>query len=360
MNSPVNERCRLYDQDTDGSIDAGPDLSKVDSPKDRSVGIKWNRRANLALAALALTATAATIKFVSGRINQSGTTKSMPMINVGFLPPTLPPSIEHEIYNVGQVYNEIINRHDHTYVGYDGSGIQITPTLILTAGHIVLSGETKPLVNYPSQCSNLTFNNLSTGGALTYLESGSYKYGDNTIKPDIAMIFAPYQSGESGVGLSQVIRHSVSNIPIANNAPTHGQPLYFVNYEPTAQKVFRSPYNTRQRYIYPAIYGGIYYDSTANGEYVVLTGMKSYGQVKDTNSRPGASGGAVFNAAGQLIGLSVMGGSPIEAVSYSHSSESNASTPVDVQLGVSYIQPVNKGLIKELHKELHPYSVSCF
>ena len=100
--------------------------------------------------------------------------------------------------------------------------------------------------------------------------------------------------------------------------PRLGEEIFFVNFQPTPQGLFRnaSQYGETALNYYignfdnpsltmPAIIGGIAIGQDANGDLEVADGLRSYDPLGDNALIPGASGGAAFNSLGQLIGISV-------------------------------------------------------
>lgn len=103
-------------------------------------------------------------------------------------------------------------------------------------------------------------------------------------------------------------KYDESLLPKPKDVPRVGEDVYLVNYQPINERL-RDPFSRNPSLRSPAIYGGLVLGmSRYGGDYVVATGYKSYGAVRDATTRGGASGGPVYNSEGKLIGLSVAGG----------------------------------------------------
>ena len=146
-----------------------------------------------------------------------------------------------------------------------------------------------------------------------------------------------------------------SKLPVPNlgSTPNPGDSLYLVNYEPDGNSIDRNPnasanpVSQAQIHSLPAIYSAVYLTS-AGGKYIIATGIKSYGKgVPDTMSRPGASGGPVFNASGQLVGIIVS----IQTDKYTSQNLSalynvnNSDFGGSRQLQIEEVQPITQSLI---------------
>jgi hypothetical protein len=181
------------------------------------------------------------------------------------------------------------------------SGVKISSNMVLSAGHEFLnSGTIMDASN--TYCRDLSI--FSTG------DKSSEDSTDNNIVatysktittiPDISIINTSADS-------------NLKKLPTADlgSQPNVGDRIYFDNFEPTSSLVDRNPNSSQNNstqsksYTLPAIYKGIVINNSG-AQYTVVTGLASYGEgIPDDMSRPGASGGPVFNSSGQLIGMVV-------------------------------------------------------
>jgi hypothetical protein len=284
-------------------------------------------------------------------------------INLAALPAQLPAGIKRYIRNVGLVSNYFANRlllqeqdngdknvYPYAARAYSGSGVLLNSRYVLTAGHMFLSGTNKPLINAATECEDLTFSydiGRQELQSVVASESGSYKYNDSTSLPDAGLL-------DLGPNVYQG-NAALPAIEISKQTLYAGEPLFFVNYEPTASGKYRDPINPAGSYTKPAIYGGFYIGKDQNGEdYDVLLGVKSYGAVKDVFSRPGASGGPVFNSEGQLVGIDVQGYDS-EPGTDEYEQDWNVQLQHDnphQKLETEIIQPITPSIIKGLETNL--------
>lgn len=245
-------------------------------------------------------------------------------------------------------------------VGYtvnQASGVRYDNDTVITAGHVVSDEHTHKLLPLQKNCENL---DAYAPGGNHGLEAAHDKvaaiYDDTT---DVAA----FTLGNTLNGMPQIN----DTLDVATTPPKVGDVVYFVNYEPTGDHKMRSPTADTEAYRQPAIYGGVVMRSTVGDPTIeVLTGLKSYGVVPDTNSRPGASGGAVFevvNGKAEYLGAVANG-----------TLQGTAATPDDVAsiigtkpmgtpqggLGLTGVQLVTPDTITALENQLHIASSCSF
>lgn len=203
---------------------------------------------------------------------------------------------------ISQVVNSAV---DLEYKGASGnqieqsSGVKIAPNLTLSAGHEFLANGLIEVSQSDGYCRPLSI--YSTG------EVNDEKSTDNSIVATFSKT-VPGLADVSLINTSTDAQFDKLPIPEIGPTPGLGSQLYFVNYEPAANLVARNPNpnaggESSFSYSKPAVYSGVILDS-AGQYYLAATGIKSYGQgMPDDISRPGASGGPVFNQSGQLVGI---------------------------------------------------------
>jgi S1-C subfamily serine protease len=229
--------------------------------------------------------------------------------------------------------------------GIVASGVVLNDQQILTAGHTVADGGRIMC----SQTRVLAPGVLSDAGASSdQVIQASARYGKGT---DLAVLTV--QAGDNF--------RKLPDIKLGRQAPQKGDTVYFINFQPTADGVLRSPAaigatDPAHDYSKPVIFAGTYLGQSEDGP-VIATGYgKSYGRgAPDIMVRKGASGGAVLNGQGELVGLSVSS----QSLSADRSSawiahEYGVRMPQqDYQL--AYIQTVSKSVASYLQKS----TVSC-
>jgi len=259
------------------------------------------------------------------------------------LPAQLPAAITRELGSVA--FLEFPEEPEY------GSAVQIlqlgNESLYLSAGHPITNGDNTPkpgsreiggiqlqTVNnsptYNAQVGSSVLYQIGTTVIPTAI-SASYIENDTGATPDIALLEAPTCPDD---------RPKQKLPEIARTRAPIGSYVFFVNYEPVTNKFFRDPsqINTLPKlkndvYAQPAIYGGIVTGYQSNGDYIVRDGLKNYGAIYQTVSRPGASGGATLNDAGDLIGVSI-------------ETSTRGGNPYTI------VQLVTQGLVQRLKREL--------
>jgi FlaG/FlaF family flagellin (archaellin) len=306
-------------------------------------------------------------------------------IDLGTLPATLPPSVTREISSVMAMsfsYYKVIQKlgqgatEGEMVSGSEASGVRIAKDTYLSAGHFVRNDNNTPITGI-SYCGDVTvegpsdvstsLEGIGTGtktrsmyGTDLYADrlTGSFVKDNIPVTPDISIVHAPDQE------------HSLPNQEypaLATASPKVGQDVYFVNYEPTAKGVFRSPSESDLQTLnnddgvpsskleHPAIYGGVVTQIESDGDLDVADGFKSYGVIDDAESRPGASGGPVFNQDGQLVGLSDDASDetkPISAEDFVEPYESVTGISPNTPLDLTVVQPVDERLLTSLKQRL--------
>lgn len=271
------------------------------------------------------------------------------------LPATLPPAVQRGAASAVKVrYNYDLS------IGGEGSGVKIGPDLVLTAGHVVLSGNPH---NQLECAGSYTLNKYTT----------SRDWADQVINRK-----AIDNSSNDSVGQDMAVLRvkrdaAFDRLPtarIAANQPTKGETVFFVNYEVAGprSRIDRYPRAgladpialITGAYDYPAEYAGTI--TGYQGPYLtVATSEAGYGPQagKETKSRDGGSGGPVFNEAGTLIGEMV-------ASYYNSESVSEISSEQGVKLQsepspmrqITIVQPITKALLQPLLAGL-PKSPAC-
>jgi hypothetical protein len=223
--------------------------------------------------------------------------------------------------------------------GVVASGVILNDRQILTAGHTVEDGGRIMC----SQTQVVAAGMLSDAAASKdQVIQASARYGKDT---DLAVLTVQGGGNFSKLPNIQLSRHT----------------LYFINFEPTADGTLRSPAvqsnaDAAHDYSKPAIFAGTYLGRTNDGMEIATGYGKSYGRgAPDIMLRKGASGGAILNSEGQLVGLSVSSESL-------NANRSNASITKEfgVRLSqqnyqIAYVQSVSKSVVTYMQKT----TVSC-
>jgi len=173
--------------------------------------------------------------------------------------------------------------------GWVASGVILNNHQVLTAGHATDDGG-KSL-----SCSNISVAvpGFMTAAAASRLPAtyGSAEYGETV---DAAL-------------LSVKADTNFRNLPavtLASAPPKAGDTVFFINYEPRADGTLRNPLAEDSND--PAVFSGVVIGTGKHGLAVATGAGQSYGHGDpETMLRKGASGGAVVNARGELVGLSV-------------------------------------------------------
>lgn len=287
---------------------------------------------------------------------QSGSEASS-NIELNTLPSRLPNEVNRFVDNVGIVYENVFNGNPYNTEGgpqvaeaIQASGVVLSSKYIMTAGHVLVSTSSMPIANKPYQCRTIAFI-TPTFGALIRSDFGSFSGQEESTVPDLGIL-----SPDNPNWTNHQYRR-FQNVAIDSKPLTPGEDLFFVNYEPLANGRSRSPTNNTG----PAVYGGIYEGQTNSNDYDVVTGLKSYGRMPDSLSRPGASGGAVFNSEGQIVGLTVQSSVQSATVNYYEKAwgvELNGAAQ-NRKISDTVVQPVSKLMLKGMISRLRSVSPSC-
>lgn len=229
-------------------------------------------------------------------------------------PSELPQAVQIAANNVVKVVLANDNpRHpkdDRAKQGWSGSGVALNNYEVLTAGHVVFKEKSIPKEHFEYRgdisVKSTTVNSVGWRGP-----TGMPLHGEHT---DVDK-FAGSNRAEDGkldvalLGLKKSLHTGLGSVVLRKSALKPGDPVYFVNYQPSGEGVRRDPeeFNMaedgiRAGYSEPAIYGGVTL-KVSSGRIMVATVQKSYGAHYDTESRPGASGGALFDESGSLAGI---------------------------------------------------------
>ena len=172
--------------------------------------------------------------------------------------------------------------------GVTASGVIMNDSQVLTAGHVVDDGGRlscrKTTVHVPGVLSPTTASSVP----VTY---GSLRHNASV---DLAVLTVAADNNLRALPVAQ----------LAQNSPRAGDSVYFVNFQPTAAGLLRAPTVSGHRN--PVVFSGTVLGVTPEGLAVAAGSGFSYGLDEVTTVlRKGASGGAVFDSKGYLVGLSV-------------------------------------------------------
>lgn len=229
--------------------------------------------------------------------------------------------------------------------GIVASGVIINGQQVLTAGHNIEAGDglvcSRTTVVAPGLLSNAT----ASKDEVTH---ASVRYGKSE---DMAVL--TLRSSDNFMGLPE--------INIANRPPEAGDTVYFINYQPTADGKVRSPAaqasaDPRSDYSKPVVFSGIVLGSTRNGLAIAAGHGQSFGNgIPDTLLRKGASGGAIVNAKGQLVGLSVSSESLLANKTSADIKKEFRIQLSQQQYQLAYMQAVSNAAVEKLQTNM----VSC-
>ncbi len=301
--------------------------------------------------------------------------KDIPVVSTG-LPDELPPAVKaHEQNAVKVSLHPSLETRLAAGVTYKDSvsGVQIAEKFYLLAGHLLLKGDNTP-EDGAEDCENLSVYASNAHTSITTIQAdgstitesglgdmhpvdaaaGSFKLHDFRV-PDIALI---RRTADKNVHSKQ----SFETVTINNEPLIVGQPVFIMNYQPTANNSVRTPYKLlltpeeiQQGLDRPAIYGGIIVSPMPDGTFLVAVGMKSYGAAYDIFGRGGSSGSGVYFEDGRLIGISVAGMVTPEIIAKAIKFLTGTELAKDPYFAL--IQPVNEKMVGKLEQQLRNDSI---
>jgi len=228
-----------------------------------------------------------------------------------------------------------------TNKGAVASGVIINGQQILTAGHTVGHDGRVACANTSVLASSFISDAATSSDIVTH---ASVVHNKTT---DVAVLTLRASDNFT----------SMPDVKISDRKLSVGDTVYFINYQPTADGAVRSPLSDIAANTTPVIFNGTVIKDAA-GRTTIATGSgKSFGAGSEDNLvRKGASGGAIVNSHGELVGLSVA--SESLAANRSASSvkkEYGVSLPVSAKYQIAYMQPINQALVKDLQST----TISC-
>ncbi len=168
------------------------------------------------------------------------------------------------------------------------SGVILSDHQILTAGHTTQN-------NGVTSCAQTR---IDTPGLLTPAAASSYSVvsasATHTESTDLAVM---------AISADKNFR-VLPAIVLATKLPLPGDSVYFINYQPKSDGTIRDPLSRTSGV--PAVFNGTVIGGDAQGLVIAAGAGTSYGLGERENLlRKGASGGAIVNDKGELVGLSV-------------------------------------------------------
>jgi hypothetical protein len=305
----------------------------------------------------------------------------VPIINLNSLPDVLPHNVaaqepnDVKIQFLNREWNTINVAHQKVTLEtvIEASGVRVGHGEFITAGHELRTSNNRPF-NGVNVCGRLAvlapfrFDSApgtrigidgkkypSYGGDLTAkTEIGSNLGDESTILPDIGYITT-----------TEELPVLDSGVRINSSQPSLDQDVFMENFEPESDNTDRNPLESDLSAAAiaggaskPAIYGGIVLGREPNGQVIVAEGLKSYGQHSDDVSRGGASGGPVYNAEGNLVGITVTISTGSEAQLSSDLGIGFADNYPSREIAYSTYQPVTPDLLSNLESE-QPQTTHC-
>jgi len=284
----------------------------------------------------------------SNALAQTDTTEEPAIVNttdqdIERLYSQLPPEVARVIPSVVAT----LQVNDNQKQGTVASGVIINGEQILTAGHNVEGDSGLACRQTTVIAPGLLTSAAASSDVVTH---ASVSYGKSS---DLALL--TLRSGDNFKALP--------DIKLSQRPPEKGDRVYFINFQPTADGTVRSPASPvtadpSKDYSKPAVFSGRVLGRSNHGVAIATGGGVSLGiGAPDVLARKGASGGAIVNERGELVGLSVSSESLL-------ADRSAASIAKEYQLvledagkryQVAYMQPVDGGLVKHLQASM----ISC-
>lgn len=256
--------------------------------------------------------------------------------------PDLPVEVARSIHSVVAT-QQVLN--DATNQGQVASGVVINDNQIVTAGHTIGGDSQLMCANTSVVASGLVSKATASNDPVTH---AAFRYTPET---DLAVMTL---RGSDNF-------RSLPNIALARQLPKKGETVYFINFQPAANGQVRNPAAESKPgavdYSKPAIFSGIVAERERD-RVVIATGYsKSFGLgAADNMVRKGASGGAIVNVRGELVGLSVASDSlRANRSADSLAAEYGIGVPSNFRYQLAYMQPVSQTLINNLQTT----TISC-
>lgn len=256
--------------------------------------------------------------------------------------PDLPPAVARSIRSVVAT-QQVLNQA--TQHGVVASAVIVNDQQVLTAAHNINKDGRLACGNTSIVAPGMLTHAATSQDAVTHASAQYDK------KHDLAVMTVQ----------SSANFRDLPNITIADRLPEAGDTVYFVNFQPTADGKVRSPAaaassNAAADYSKPAVFSGIVLGKKPNGIAIATGYGESYGLgVADNLVRKGASGGAIVNVRGELVGLSVSSESLLaDRDASSLAAEYKVRLPAS-RYQVAYMQPVGEAAIERVQN----VTVSC-
>ena len=200
----------------------------------------------------------------------------------------LPKAVANSVQSVVAVQRITSNTAKNNAVV--ASGVILNNHQVLTAGHATTN------TNGNIVCTNTSVNTqgyaTSAAASAVAVTSASALHSENA---DLAVL---------GVADDQNYQN-LPKVTIATVLPKTGDIVYFINYQPQSDGTIRDPL-AKDSTAAPVIFSATVVSRDSQGLVIAAGGGTSYGHGQsETLLRKGASGGAIVNGNGELVGLSV-------------------------------------------------------
>jgi hypothetical protein len=254
-------------------------------------------------------------------------------VSASMLPKSLPNQVKAMEKNVSTA--DVAIDSDRTQSS--GSGIQLNDNTLITAGHVFRDGKGNM---FPGATWCNAFIAISPRGFFRATAESSVFSDKSSL--DFALLRTKPLVEKGG---------SLHTVNFADKSYV-GEPLYFINYQETPKGYLRPPDTSST----PAIYGGVVEGYDQNGDINVPT-VVSYGIGGDYDARLGSSGGPVFNAEGELVGISVQVYNPTSTVKEYSSLLRHVGLEKfagNMQYTTAVVEPVTPKMVNEFEASLVP------